>query len=93
MSGCYTIAMSKRLQIVVKDEEASRFEECASSEGLTFSAWARRALRAAEHEVSTESPERKLTAIRAAYDYAFPAPDVASMLEEIEAGYLDADGS
>lgn len=80
--------MSKRLQIVVDDAEASRFEQCARAEGLTFSSWARQVLRAAERKVSVGDPDGKLAAIQAAYQYAFPAPDVASMLDEIEQGYV-----
>ncbi len=82
--------MSKRLQIVVDDEEVRRFEQCAKAEGLTLSSWARQTLRAAEREVSVGDPDRKLAAIRAAYQYAFPAPDSATMLEEIERGYVAA---
>ena len=85
--------MSKRLQIVVDDEEVRRFEQCAKTEGLTLSSWARQALRAAEREVSVGDPGRKLAAIRAAYQYAFPAPDIATMLDEIEHGYVAADPS
>lgn len=80
--------MSKRLQIVVDDEEARRYEQCAEAEGLTLSAWARDALRAAERDVSLGDPGRKLAAIRAAYHHDFPAPDIATMLEEIESGYI-----
>ena len=76
--------MSKRLQIVVDDDEARRYELCAKAEGLTLSAWARQALRTAERELSVAVPERKLAAIRAAHEHSFPAPDVAAMLEEIE---------
>jgi hypothetical protein len=85
--------MSKRLQIVVNDEEARRFELCAKAEGLTLSSWARQILRAAEREVSSGDPDRKLAAIRSAYQYTFPAPDPSTMLEEIEQGYATADPS
>jgi hypothetical protein len=85
--------MSKRLQIVVDDDDARRFEECAKGEGLTLSSWARQALRAAEREVSMGDPDRKLAAIRAAYHHAFPAPDIATMLEEIERGYATPEPS
>lgn len=83
--------MSKRLQIVVDDDEARRYERCAKVEGLTLSAWARRALRTAERELSVADPARKLAAIRSAYAYTFPAPDIESMLDEIERGYAAAD--
>lgn len=89
----YTTAMSKRLQIVVDDEDARRYEQCAEAEGLTLSSWARQALRAAEREVSVGDPGRKLAAIRDAYQNGFPAPDVPTMLEEIEYGYVAADPS
>jgi hypothetical protein len=81
--------MSKRLQVIVDDEELRRYEHCAKAEGLTLAAWVRQALRAAEREVSLGDPDRKLAAIRAAYDYSFPAPDIATMLDEIEQGYVD----
>jgi hypothetical protein len=90
---CYTTFVSKRLQIVVDDDEARRFELCAKAGGLTLSSWARQALRAAEREVSVGDPDRRLAAIRAAYQYAFPAPDPATMLEEIEQGYVATDPS
>lgn len=83
--------MSKRLQIIVDDDDVRRFEQCAKVEGLTLSAWARQALRAAEREVSSGDPDRKLAAIRAAYQYAFPVTDTTTMLEEIERGYLVPD--
>jgi hypothetical protein len=85
--------VSKRLQIVVDDEDVRRFEQCARAEGLTLSSWARQALRAAEREVSVGDPGRKLAAIRAAYQHGFPAPDIATMLEDIERGYVAADPS
>ena len=89
----YTRGMSKRLQIVVDDEAADRYERCAAAEGLSLSAWIRQALRGAEREVSVADTGPKLAAIRAAYDHAFPAPDIATLLEEVERGYLDADRS
>jgi hypothetical protein len=83
--------VSKRLQVVLDDDELRRYEECAEAEGLTLSAWVRQSLRAAEREMSTSDPGRKLAAIRAAYEHAFPAPDIATMLDEIEQGYVHAD--
>jgi hypothetical protein len=85
--------MSKRLQVVLGDDELRRYEECARSEGLTLSSWVRQALSAAESEMSTADPGRKMAAIRSAYESAFPAPDIATMLVEIEQGYVDADVS
>jgi hypothetical protein len=41
--------------------------------------------------MSVGNPDRKLRAIRAAYQYAFPAPDIATMLEEVARGYIAAE--
>ncbi|MHB8507973.1 MAG: antitoxin [Candidatus Dormibacteria bacterium] len=79
--------MSKRLQVVLSDEELSRFAESAKSTGMTLSEWVRQTLRTAEREVSTGDAGPKLAAIRRAHGYAFPAPDIDGMLAEIERGY------
>jgi hypothetical protein len=89
MGVCYTTCMSKRLQVVLDDEELRRYEECAEAEGLSLSSWVRQTLRAAELEISVADPGQKLAEIRAAYEYGFPAPDIATMLDEIEHGYVD----
>jgi len=81
--------MSKRLQVVLKDEELERFERTAQTLGLTTSEWARQSLRAAERKVSTGDVEAKLAAIRTAARYRFPVePDVDRMLVEMEASRL-----
>jgi len=82
--------MSKRLQVVVKDEELERFERTANALGLSVSEWVRQSLRAAEREVSTGSVEAKLAAIRKAASYQFQERevDIETMLAEIETGRL-----
>jgi hypothetical protein len=82
--------MSKRLQVVVKDEELERFERTANVLGLSVSEWVRQSLRAAERQVSTGDVEAKLAAIRKAADYQFQGRevDVETMLAETEAGRL-----
>ncbi len=85
----YTTGMSKRLQVVVKDEEIERYERIAEAVGLTMSEWVRQSLRAAERQVSTGDVERKLAAIRKAASYSFPIPaDVDTLLAEMEASRL-----
>jgi hypothetical protein len=83
--------MSKRLQVVLSDEELQRFEATANELGLTVSEWVRQALRAAEREVSLTASERKLSAIRAAILRSYPAPDIDQMNAEIEQGYAHPD--
>ena len=78
--------MSKRLQVVVKDEELERYARTADALGLTMSEWVRQSLRRAEREVSTGDVEAKLAAIRKAASYNFPIPpDVDTLLAEMEA--------
>ncbi|HLM86316.1 MAG TPA: hypothetical protein VK272_09030 [Solirubrobacteraceae bacterium] len=77
--------MSKRLQVVVKDEELERYARTAEAVGMTMSEWVRQSLRAAEREVSTADVEAKLAAIRKAASYNFPVPpDVDTLLAEVE---------
>lgn len=79
--------MSKRLQVVVGDDELDRYQAVAATSGLTVSAWVRQTLRAAERQISTGDVEAKLAAVARAAAYNFPAPDIDTMLAEIEAGY------
>ena len=82
--------MSKRLQVVVTDDELERFARTADAVGMTMSEWVRQSLRAAERQVSTGDVERKLAAIReaASYEYQGREVDIETMLAEIEAGRL-----
>lgn len=80
--------MSKRLQVVVADEELARFDEVARAQGMTLSEWVRQSLRAAQRKVSTGDVERKLEAIRRAASLNLgPEVDIDQMLAEIELGY------
>ena len=58
--------MSKRLQIVVEDEEFNEIHRTAEQEGLTMSEWVRRVLRDARRRRAGGHVARKLAAIRAA---------------------------
>jgi hypothetical protein len=82
--------MSKRLQVVVKDEELERYARTAESVGMSMSEWVRQSLRVAEREVSTGDVEAKLAAIRKAASYRFQdrEVDVDTMLAETEVGRL-----
>jgi hypothetical protein len=82
--------MSKRLQVVVRDEELERYERSAEAAGLSTSAWVRQALRVAERERSNGDVEAKLAAIRKAVSYETGGRevDIETMLAETEAGRL-----
>jgi len=81
--------MSKRLQVLLEEQELREVQRAARAERMTVAEWVRQALRSARREVPSRDPERKLAAIRAAARYSFPAPDIEKMLEEIERGYLE----
>jgi hypothetical protein len=86
----YTTGVSKRLQVVIKDDELERFERTADALGLSVSEWVRQSLRAAERQVSTGNVEAKLAAIRKAASYQFQGRevDIETMLAEIDTGRL-----
>ncbi len=83
--------MSKRLQVVVGDTDLARYERTADAAGLSLSAWVRQALAVAQREASSGDVDAKLAAIRAAARLdLLDAPDIDTMLAEIETGYRPA---
>jgi hypothetical protein len=81
--------MSKRLQVLLPDEEMAAIQSIAKREHVAVGEWVRRTLRKAREEKSAIDPEVKLRAIREAMKYSFPAPDIKQMIREIEQGYLE----
>lgn len=79
--------MSKRLQVLLPDNELSEIQQSARRHQMTTAEWVRQALRAARRAEPKVPTRKKLEAVRAAARHAFPAPDVDQMLDEIEQGY------
>ena len=79
--------MSKRLQVILDDEELSEIQRIAEVKQLTVAEWVRQALRAARRGESVGNPDQKLAAIRAATRNSFPTADIDRMLDEIQSGY------
>ena len=79
--------MSKRLQVLLPDQEMSDIQRLAKREHLTVGEWVRRALRDARAERPATDPATKLTALRRAVGSSFPTADIGQMLQEIERGY------
>ena len=79
--------MSKRLQVILDDEEMAEIRDIARSQKTTVAEWVRRALRAARTSAPARSREQKLAALRIGSEHAYPADDIGSMLDEIEQGY------
>jgi hypothetical protein len=79
--------MSKRLQVLLPDDEMSDIQRLARRERITVGDWVRRALREARARKPVNDPETKLKAVRRAAECAFPTADIEQMLDEIERGY------
>lgn len=75
----------------MQDAEFREIRQAAERKGLTVSEWVREVLRQARRDEPAEEVTRKLVAIRAASEHAYPTGDIEQMTAEIERGYrLDA---
>jgi hypothetical protein len=79
--------MSKRLQVLLDEDELSDLRAAARQEGVPLSEWVRRALRDARRRDAGGDIGDKLRAVRAAARYGFPTGDIEDVLAEIERGY------
>ena len=79
--------MSKRLQILLDDEELQEIKAVAKRSRMSVSSWVRTALREARLQKPRIDTQRKLQTIRAAVPDSFPTADIDQMLAEIGAGY------
>lgn len=80
--------MSKRLQVVLDDDEYREIERIARRHRTTVSGWVRQSLRSARQSEPSVDAGRKLKAVRRAAEHEFPTADIGDMLAEIERGYL-----
>lgn len=81
--------MSKRLQVILDDEELGEIQRVARKHRMTTAEWVRQALRKARQSEPRGDAKKKLATVRAAVGHTFPTADVDQMLQEIERGYLD----
>lgn len=79
--------MSKRLQVILEDDEMREIQRLARQQRTTVAEWVRRALRAMRQRQPSESGERKIQAVRAAVRHSLPTEDIGVMLKQIESGY------
>jgi hypothetical protein len=79
--------MSKRLQVLLPDQEMSEIQRLANQDQLTVGAWVRRALREARERKPVNDTETNLKAVRRGAKSSFPSGDIEQMLSEIERGY------
>jgi hypothetical protein len=80
--------MSKRLQVVMDEDELDALREIADRRGMTVSEWVRRAIHEARRAEAASDPARKLAVVRAASVHTFPVGEIDEMLDEVQRGYL-----
>lgn len=85
--------MSKRLQVVMEDDELDEIRAAASRQRMTVAEWVRQSLREARKSEPTRTVEAKLDSIREAQRNKHPTADIDQMLEEIARGALAGSGS
>lgn len=81
--------MSKRLQVVLDDEELADIQRAARRSRMTSSEWVRQALRSARRSEATGDVKKKLDVVRQAASHAFPTADIEQMLAEIDRDRLE----
>ncbi len=79
--------MSKRLQVILEDEEMHQIKTLAMQQHMTVSEWVRNTLREARHHRQIEKAEKKISVVHSASKHAFPTGEIEQMLAEIESGY------
>ena len=79
--------MSKRLQVLLDDEDLQDIQRMAQARRLTVAEWVRQTLRAARRGEATGDTTRKFAVIQTAANHSSPTADIDQMLKEIEAGY------
>ena len=77
--------MSKRLQVLVEDEEDREIQGVARRQRLTVAEWVRQALRRARED-DPGTIEAKLRILAEASRHEFPTADIDVMLDEIDRG-------
>lgn len=81
--------MTKRLQVLLDDDELRRIQGLAREQHLTTADWVRHHLRAAVEVETRPDSALKLATIRRASMHAFPTGDIDQLLAETQQGYLE----
>ncbi len=77
--------MTKRLQVLLDEDEFREIQGFARSQRMTVAEWVRQALRKARND-HPGSVDAKLRSIADASRHEFPTADIDVMLQEIESG-------
>ena len=79
--------MSKRLQVLIPDDELTEIQRLARREHLKVGEWVCRTLLEARLRQPVNDSTAKLKAVRRAAEHSFPIADIGQLLREIERGY------
>ena len=72
--------MTKRLQVLLDEDELGRVQAAAREQRLTTAEWVRRSLRTSLETERSPNPSAILEALAVASRYAFPVGDIDQML-------------
>jgi predicted 2-oxoglutarate/Fe(II)-dependent dioxygenase YbiX len=81
------MSMSKRLQVLVDEDELEDIQRVARARHMTVAEWVRSVLRDAGRREPGTPIDHKLAVVRAASRHHFPSGEIGQMLAEIERGY------
>jgi hypothetical protein len=79
--------MSKRLQVLLHEDELREIQRIARTRRMTVAEWVRQALRSAGDSEPLREASKKLEVVRVAARHSYPTGDIEQMLGEIERGY------
>ena len=81
--------MSRRLQVLMSEQEYLRVKRLARKNRKSVGAYVRELLHQASLETGEATAAEKLKSIEKSAHYEFPVANVETMLQEIEAGYVE----
>ncbi len=82
-----THRVTKRLQVLLEDDELADIQRAARERRQSVAAWVRAALRRARTEDAGATSADKLGALHAATAHDFPTGPIELLLDEIAQGY------
>jgi len=82
--------MSKRLQVLLNEDEFAEIQSVARLQQMTVAEWVRQTLRAGRRDAPSRSIHDKLNIIQKYAAHEFPTGSIESVLAEIEKGYRDS---
>ena len=85
--------MSKRLQVILDDQELREIQRIAKRNRMTVAEWVRQALRAMRREEPRGDMTKKLEVIRVAVKHSFPTGEIEEILADTEKGALQDSAS